>query len=46
MQITITNAKPCTIQWIFLRADLGVESDRNKKQRESGGRSKHIQVKQ
>jgi hypothetical protein len=46
MQITITNAKPCTIKWIFLRADLGVDSDRNKKQCKIGGRSKYIQVKQ
>jgi hypothetical protein len=39
MQITVTNAKPYIIQRIFLRPDLGVESERNKKQLESWGRT-------
>jgi hypothetical protein len=39
MQITVTNAEPYIIQCIFLTADLGVESERNRKQLESWGRT-------
>jgi hypothetical protein len=38
-QITVTNEKPYIIQRIYLTADLSVESEKNKKQFESLGRT-------
>jgi hypothetical protein len=45
-KITVTNTKPYVIKCIFLTADLGVVSERNKKKCDNWGIIKHILVKQ